>query len=111
MGLGFTISLTVLGSVRELLGSGQIFKYQLLPLADAAAGKAGYTPISIFILAPGAFLVLAVLVATMNFARKKMEAKGKPLAPQQGCLTGECEGCAFSSSCSGKSSAVSGSKA
>lgn len=103
MGLGFTISLTVLGSIRELLGSGQIFKYQILPLADAATGKAGYTPISIFVLAPGAFLVLSVIVAVMNVVRKKMDAKGKPLAAPQGCLTGECEGCAFSNGCTGKS--------
>ena len=103
MGLGFTISLTVLGSMRELLGSGQIFKNQILPLADEAAGKAGYTPISIFVLAPGAFLVLSVIVAVMNVVRKKMDAKGTPLAAQQGCLTGECNGCAFASSCTGKS--------
>ncbi len=44
MGLGFTVGLTCIGAVREILGSGQIFGFQLLPLADAAAGKAGYTP-------------------------------------------------------------------
>ena len=40
MGLGFTVGLTCIGAVREILGSGQIFGFQLLPLADAAAGKA-----------------------------------------------------------------------
>ena len=64
MGLGFTVGLTCIGAVREILGSGQIFGFQLLPLADAAAGKAGYTPLTIFVLAPGAFFVLAVLIAT-----------------------------------------------
>lgn len=103
MGLGFTIALTILGSIRELLGSGQIFKFQLLPLADAAAGKAGYTPISIFILAPGAFFVLSVLVAVMNVVRKKMEEKGKPLPAAQGCFAGDCEGCGFREGCTGKS--------
>ena len=39
MGLGFTVGLTCIGAVREILGSGQIFGFQLLPLADAAAGK------------------------------------------------------------------------
>lgn len=103
MGFGFTIALTILGSLRELLGSGQIFKYQLLPLADAAAGKAGYTPISIFILAPGAFFVLSILVAVMNVVRKKMEEKGKPLPAAQGCFAGDCEGCGFREGCTGKS--------
>ena len=39
MGLGFTVGLTCIGAVREILGSGQIFGFQLLPLADAAAGN------------------------------------------------------------------------
>ena len=66
MGLGFTVGLTCIGAVREILGSGQIFGFQLLPLADAAAGKAGYTPLTIFVLAPGAFFVLAMLIAIQN---------------------------------------------
>ena len=55
MGLGFTLSITCIGAVRELIGAGSLFGHQVLPLADAAAGKAGYEPITIFILAPGAF--------------------------------------------------------
>ena len=39
MGLGFTLSITCIGAVRELLGAGQLFGHQILPLADAAAGK------------------------------------------------------------------------
>ena len=74
MGLGFTVGLTCIGAVREILGSGQIFGFQLLPLADAAAGKAGFTPITIFVLAPGAFFVLAMLIAIQNAFR---EAKRK----------------------------------
>ena len=61
MGLGFTLSITCIGAVRELLGAGQIFGHQILPLA--AGGKFGYEPITIFILAPGAFFVLAMLVS------------------------------------------------
>ena len=38
MGLGFTLGLTCIGIVREILGAGQIFGFQLLPLADAATG-------------------------------------------------------------------------
>lgn len=87
MGLGFTFSLIFIGAVRELLGSGSIFGAQILPLADKAAGKAGYTPISIFVLAPGAFFILALLVVIMNIVREKQAAKGKPLAPiQNSCL-------------------------
>ncbi len=93
MGLGFTCGLTLIGIFRELLGAGQIFGAQFLPLADAAAGKAGFTPITIFVLAPGAFFVLSMLVAVMNVLRKRAEAKGKPLAPAQGCLAGDCGSC------------------
>ena len=66
MGLGFTLSITCIGLVREILGSGKAFGLQLLPLADAAAGKLGFEPITIFILAPGAFFVLAFLSALQN---------------------------------------------
>ncbi|MDE7312739.1 MAG: electron transport complex subunit E [Eubacterium sp.] len=93
MGLGFTCGLTLIGIFREILGAGQIFGVQVLPLADAAAGKAGFTPITIFVLAPGAFFVLSMLVAVMNILRKRAEAKGKPLAPAQGCLAGDCSSC------------------
>ena len=104
MGLGFTMSLTLIGLVRELLGAGQMFGAQVLPLADPSTGTAGYTPITIFILAPGAFFVLAILVAVMNVVRAKAEAKGKPLAKAQGCLGGDCSGCAAAAHCSGHSS-------
>ena len=48
MGLGFTLSITCIGAVRELLGAGQLFGQQILPLA--ADGKMGYEPITIFML-------------------------------------------------------------
>ncbi len=93
MGLGFTCGLTLIGIFREILGAGQIFGVQILPLADAAAGKAGYTPITIFVLAPGAFFVLSMLVAVMNIIRDRAEKKGKPLPAVQGCLGGDCSSC------------------
>ena len=102
MGLGFTMGLTLIGLFRELLGAGQIFGFQILPLADAATGKAGYTPITIFVLAPGAFFVLAFLIALMNVIRANAEKKGKHIAPATGCLAGDCESCGMGS-CSGKS--------
>ena len=79
MGLGFTVGLTCIGIVREVIGAGQIFGYQLLPLADEAAGKAGYVPVTIFILAPGAFLVLAGLVALQNKIKKMRQRRARRL--------------------------------
>lgn len=102
MGLGFTVGLTCIGLIREILGAGQMFGFQLLPLADKANGVGGFTPITIFVMAPGAFLVLACLVAIMNIVRAKMEAKGKPLAAPSGCLTGDCSGCGQSAMCTGR---------
>ena len=58
MGIGFTIGLTVIASFRELLGNGTIFGYHIMPLS--------FEPISIFVLAPGAFFVLAILTAIQN---------------------------------------------
>lgn len=66
MGLGFTVSLTVLGVIRELLGNGTVFGYQIMPQA--------YSPALIMILAPGAFFTLGILMALLN-ARKLKKAK------------------------------------
>lgn len=96
MGLGFTMGLTLIGLFRELLGAGQIFGFQVLSLS-------WFTPITIFVMAPGAFLVLACLVAIMNIVRAKMETKGKPLAEPSGCISGDCASCGMSASCTGKS--------
>ena len=73
MGLGFTFGLACIGIVREFIGTGAIFGKQILPLADLAAGQGGYVPVTIFILATRAFLVLAFLVAGMNKIRKNAE--------------------------------------
>lgn len=99
MGLGFTVGLTCIGVVREIIGAGQAFGYQLLPLADEAAGKAGYVPVTIFILAPGAFLVLAGLVALQNRIKRKAAQKGKKVTDTAGCDEGGCASCG---GCSGK---------
>lgn len=56
MGLGFALALTILGSVREILGSGSVFGYKFYP-GDG---------ILIFVLAPGAFLVLGYLIVLVN---------------------------------------------
>ena len=62
MGLGFTFALTVLGSIREILGSGSIFNWRFLP-EDA-------NTILIFVLAPGAFIALGYLIAVVNRLKK-----------------------------------------
>ena len=59
MGLGFTCAITILGAIRELLGGGTIL----------STGSSA--PASIFILAPGAFFVLAMCVAVMNRVKRK----------------------------------------
>ena len=64
MGLGFTLSITVLGSIRELLGSGTIFGVVLF-------GKS-YLPFLIAILPPGAFIALGLLLGLMNKINEKM---------------------------------------
>ncbi|MBC5659337.1 electron transport complex subunit E [Anaerosacchariphilus sp. NSJ-68] len=81
MGLGFTISLSVIGFIRELLGAGTVFGMQVMPAA--------YKPIAIFIKAPGAFLVLAALVIIMN----ALKIKNRANAMVQGC-DGCCATCA-----------------
>lgn len=60
MGLGFTMSLTILGSIREILGSGKFFS---LPVYDENYGML------VFVLAPGAFIALGFLIAFVNRIR------------------------------------------
>lgn len=62
IGLGFTLSLTTIGAVREILGSGSIFGLNL--------GIGDYMPL-VFVLAPGAFLVLGFLMVLFNKYLKK----------------------------------------
>lgn len=87
MGLGFTIALTLIGMARELLGAGTLFGNQILP--------ASMEPIGIFVKAPGAFLVIAVIVAIMNAASIHTAANKKV----EGC-DGCCATC--SSACDSK---------
>lgn len=58
MGLGFTLALTAIGAVREILGAGSLFGISVMP--------ATYEPAIIMILAPGAFFTLAILMAILN---------------------------------------------
>ena len=99
MGPGFTLSITCIGAVRELIGAGSLFGHQILPLADAAAGKAGYEPITIFILAPGAFFVLAALSALQN--KFKIGAAKRGIDPSNPDCGGSCAACG-NTMCKGK---------
>lgn len=62
MGLGFTMALTILGLIRELLGAGTVFGYNLFNLIGVQDPKM----MLVFILPPGAFLVLAYLIAIIR---------------------------------------------
>ena len=61
MGLGYSMALTILGSIREILGSGSIFGWKFID-GDA---------ILVFVLAPGAFIAMGYLIAIMNRLLKK----------------------------------------
>ena len=82
MGLGFTVGLTVLGAFRELIGAGTVFGLHIMP--------ASYEPMIIFILPPGAFFVLAALVAIQNKFKNK---KKKEYSDIQICKDGGCASC------------------
>ena len=83
MGLGFTIALVIIGSIRELLGAGSIFGIAL---------PGNFEPIAFFVRAPGAFLVLAVVVAIMNAVGIKNRANK---------VVEGCDGCCASCGSSG----------
>ncbi len=68
MGIGFTISLVLIATVREILGAGSFMGHQFIP--------ADYN-ILIFVLAPGAFLVLGFIMALMRHIINRVEAKRK----------------------------------
>ena len=78
MGLGFTVALVIVGSVRELLGAGSIFGLALPRIIE---------PMEFFVRSPGAFLVLALLVAAMNAVGIKTRANK---------VTEGCDGCCAS---------------
>ena len=66
MGIGFTIALTLIGGIREILGSGSFLGYQFIP--------SEYNML-IFVLAPGAFIVFGFVMAAVRFLVNKSEAK------------------------------------
>ena len=86
MGLGFSFALTCIGACREILGAGTVFDIQVMP--DS------YTPIGIFVLAPGAFFVLAALTAVQNYLKIRGEKKGRDMSKVQSGCNEDCMNCA-----------------
>ena len=67
MGLGFTLALTLMGSIRELIGNGSVFGFNLL--------GGSYEPMLLIVLASGGFLTYGLLMGLVNLAVKKFESK------------------------------------
>lgn len=64
VGLGFTLSLTLIGAIREILGANKIFGHVLFK---------GYEPMGIFILPPGAFLTIGILSALIAYIKNRKD--------------------------------------
>ncbi len=88
MGLGFSFALTCIGAVRELLGAGEVFGFHIMP--------ASYVPMSIFVMAPGAFFVLSALTAVQNKIKINGEKKGKDMSKIQSGCSSDCMSCSDS---------------
>ena len=86
MGLGFTVALALIGAFREILGAGTVFGINIMPKS--------FEPVSIMILAPGAFFVLCWLTAIQNRLKNK---KGKKNPAEKNCAS--CAGCAMAGVC------------
>ena len=74
MGIGFTIALTLIGGIREILGSGSFLGYQFIP--------SEYNML-IFVLAPGAFIVFGFVMAAVRYIVNKSEARRKQKALEE----------------------------
>ncbi len=85
MGLGFSFALTCIGALREILGAGKVFGISIMP--------ASFEPIRIFSQAPGAFFVLACLVALQNYIKAKRKKAGKSYEKIGSGCTEDCMNC------------------
>lgn len=114
MGLGFTVGLTLIGMFRELVGKGCVFGVQILGDGNVLQSSSGivkgignalslYTPITIFVLAPGAFFVLAFIIAFINKrnAKKAAAALANGEEIPAACRPDSCAGC-INAACCGK---------
>lgn len=81
IGIGFTIVLVILGSLRELVGNGTLFDQAWLLFGETARNwtfhlSSDYTPVLLAILPPGAFIGLGLLIALKNYADQKLKKPG-----------------------------------
>ncbi len=70
MGVGFTLALTLIGMIRELIGSGTLFGVQIM--------GAGYEPMLIFVLASGGFLTFGILLGIINAITARLQKDKHP---------------------------------
>ncbi len=87
MGIGFTLSLTFLGGLRELFGAGTLFGHNIM--------WEGFKPFQVMVEAPGAFICLGLILCAMNaFSKWQASRKGldEPANPTHGCAS--CGACA-----------------
>ena len=112
MGLGFTVGLTTIGIIREILGSGSIFGFGFVKAVENFAESHAsekvfqilsdqglFQPASIFVSAPGAFLVLAFIIAFIN--RRHIKKAKKTGGKAETCRLADCASCA-NAMCAGK---------
>lgn len=99
MGLGFTCALTIIGLVREMLGAHKVFQISFVELANMVHMPQGFvewlkmqSPIAIFVMAPGAFFILAFLTAIQNVLKRRQLEKGIDSKIQTGCGS-DCANC------------------
>lgn len=85
MGLGFSMALTLIGGFREVLGAGELFGYRVMPQS--------FTPIGIFVLAPGAFFVLAALTAAQNYIKREGARRGRDTSKIGSGCSNDCMSC------------------
>jgi electron transport complex protein RnfE len=89
MGIGFTLALLIMGSIREIIGSGTWFGFTI------TAGRVD--PMIVFLLAPGGFFVYGCVIAAVNWITKGRAIKRKSLG---------CEGCPSAAACAAAGSGV-----
>ncbi|MBU1220112.1 electron transport complex subunit E [Myxococcota bacterium] len=77
MGIGFAVTLFIVGSVREVLGNGTltVFQYKETIIQYVIYHKEAVSPALVFILAPGAFITLGFLLALKNYIDNLLKAK------------------------------------
>ena len=95
MGLGFTLTLLVMGSIRELLGAGSVFGFPVFDSLFAALGlEMTFEPMTVLITPPGGFFVFGCLMALVIWIETKTNNRIQRKMGCEGCPAhGACSGC------------------